>query len=80
MKCYHTIDPKTLKKVFIPMCYGTIHSFDLEDCCCEEPLTEYYFEKQKFNEMTEKKNSTIRAMEAELNHLRKIIKKKNLDD
>jgi len=80
MKCYHTIDPKTLKKVFIPMCYGTVHSFDLKDCCCEEPLTEYHFEKKRFNEMIEKKNNTIRAMEAELNHLRKIIKQKNLDN
>ncbi len=76
MKCYHTIDPKTLKKVFIPMCFGTIYSKDKKDCCCEEPLTEYRFEKQKFNEMIEKKNNTIRAMEAELNHLRKIIKTK----
>jgi hypothetical protein len=74
MKCHYTIDLKTKKKVFIPMCYGTVHSFDKKDCCCEEPLTEYRFEKERFNKVVEKKNKTITALESELKHLRKILK------
>lgn len=73
MKCYYTIDPKTKKKVFIPMCYGTIHSLDKDDCCCPEPLTEHHFEKDRFNKVLKQKNDTILAMEAELKHLHKII-------
>jgi len=74
MKCYYTIDPKTKKKVFIPMCYGTIHSLDKDDCNCENPLTEYQFEKERFNKILKQKNDTILAMESELNRLRKILK------
>lgn len=75
MKCYHTIDPKTKKKVFIPMCYGTIYSHDLNDCCCENPLTEYHFEKDRFNVAIENKNQTIKSMQSEIDYLNKIINK-----
>jgi cobalamin biosynthesis Co2+ chelatase CbiK len=74
MKCYYSIDPKTKKKIFIPMCYGTIHTLNKEDCCCDEPLTEYQFEKERFNKAMEQKNETIKEMQSELNRLRKIIK------
>lgn len=74
MKCYYTIDPKTKKKVFIPMCYGTIYTFDKKDCNCDDPLTVHHFEKERFNQVLEKKNQTIESMQAEINHLLKIIK------
>lgn len=74
MKCYYTIDPGTQKKVFIPMCYGTIYSHDKEDCCCADPLTEHYFEKKRFNKVVIEKNKTIESMQSELEHLRKILK------
>lgn len=74
MKCHYTIDPKTKKKVFIPMCYGTIHSQDKDDCICQEPLTEYHFEKDRFNKVLKEKNATIEAQQNELNRLRKILK------
>lgn len=73
MKCYYTFDSKTKKKVLIPMCYGTIHSFDLEDCICEPPLTEYFFEKERFNKIVEKKNETIQILLSEIEYLKKII-------
>jgi len=56
------------------MCYGTIHSLDKDDCCCENPLTEYHFEKERFNKIVKQKNDTILAMESELSRLRKILK------
>jgi cobalamin biosynthesis Co2+ chelatase CbiK len=76
MKCHYTIDPKNKKKVFIPMCYGTIHSMEIEDCCCENPLTEHHFEKERFNIILQKKNETIKWMQSEIDHLTKIINKK----
>ena len=75
MKCYHTIDPKTLKKVFIPMCYGTIDTRDIRDCNCSNPLTEYHFQKERFNKVVKEKNDTIASQEAEIKHLNKIIDK-----
>lgn len=74
MKCYYTIDPKTNKKVFIPMCFGTIHTLDKDDCNCSEPLTEHHFEKERFNKILKGKNDTIAAQQNELNRLRKILK------
>lgn len=74
MKCHFTIDPKTKKKVFIPMCFGTIHTLDKDDCCCPEPLTEHHFEKERFNKVLKEKNATIEAQQNELNRLRKILK------
>jgi len=74
MKCHYTIDPKTKEKFFIPMCYGTCHSQDIEDCCCPEPLTEHHFEKERFNKVVKEKNATIEAQQNELNRLRKILK------
>ncbi len=74
MKCYYTIDTKTNKKVFIPMCYGTIHTLDKDDCTCPESLTEHHFEKERFNAIVKEKNATIEAQQNELNRLRKILK------
>jgi hypothetical protein len=73
MKCYYTIDPKTLKKVFIPMCYSTVYSKDKRDCSCPDPLTEHHFEKERFNKVVLQKNETIESMQAEINHLNKVI-------
>jgi hypothetical protein len=72
MKCYYTIDPKTLKKVLIPMCMGTIIR---NKCCCPDPLTEHQFQKERYNKVLDEKNQTIEAMQAEINHLNKIIQK-----
>jgi cobalamin biosynthesis Co2+ chelatase CbiK len=77
MKCYYSIDPKTNKKVLIPMCWGTVHTGNKEDCCCEDPLTEHYFEKKRFNEVLKLKNETIKELQLELKHLRKLLKIKN---
>lgn len=73
MKCYYTIDLKTFKKVFIPMCYGTIHTHNKDDCCCPEPITEHQFEKERFNKECERLNNTITSQQSEINHLNKII-------
>ena len=78
MKCYYTIDSKTKKKVFIPMCYGTIHSFDIKDCCCENPLTEHHFQKERFNKVVEQKNETIKSLQSEIKYLRTLITKQKL--
>lgn len=75
MKCYFTIDPKTLKKVFIPMCYGTMDTKDIKDCCCPNPLTEHQFEKERFNKVIKQKNETIQQQQSEIIHLNKIIQK-----
>ena len=74
MKCYYTIDPKTNKKVLIPMCYGAMDTRDIDDCNCSEPLTEHHFEKERFNKVVKEKNATIEAQQNELNRLRKILK------
>ena len=58
------------------MCYGTIYSHDMDDCCCENPLTEYHFEKERFNVAIDKKNKTIKSMQSEIDHLNKIINPK----
>ena len=76
MKCYYTYNDKG-EKVFIPMCWGTIYSNDLDDCHCQEPLTEYHFQKERFNQAINKKNETIKSMECEIKHLRKVIQKLN---
>jgi predicted RNase H-like nuclease (RuvC/YqgF family) len=73
MKCFYTIDPKTLKKVFIPMCYGTMDTRDIRDCNCPDPLTEHQFQKERYNEVLQQKNESIESMQAEINHLNKVI-------
>jgi hypothetical protein len=75
MKCYYTIDKKTLKKVFIPMCWETIHTHDIDDCICPEPTTEYQFQKKRFNLEVNRLNGNIKAMQSEIIHLNSIIKK-----
>jgi len=76
MKCHYTIDPKTLEKVFIPMCYGTIYTLDKEDYICADPLqTPYQFEKERFNKVVEQKNKTIERLQSEVKHLNLIIEK-----
>jgi len=59
------------------MCYGTIHSFNKEDCCCPDPLTEHHFEKERFNQVVQEKNQTIEAQQSEINHLKNVIIKLN---
>lgn len=77
MKCFYTTDPKTLKKVLIPMCMSVVESGDIRDCNCSEPLTEYHFEKERFNKVVIEKNKTIESLQAEVLHLNKIISKLN---
>lgn len=72
MKCYHTYD-KEGNKHFIPMCWGTVHSKDPDDCICSDPLTEHYFEKKRFNEVVQEKNETIKNLQSEVDHLRSLI-------
>lgn len=74
MKCYYTFDKKTGKKVFIPMCYGTVDTQDITDCNCPDPLTEHHFEKQRYNEVLKQKNESIESMQAEIKHLHAVIK------
>lgn len=76
MKCHNTYDKKG-KKHFIPMCYGTIHSFDIEGCCCDDPLTKHHFEKERFNKVIEQKNKSISYMQYEILQLNKVIEKLN---
>ncbi|WP_430611527.1 hypothetical protein [Flavobacterium sp. JP2137] len=33
--CYYAVHKNTHEKVLIPMCWGTVHSFDLDDCYCD---------------------------------------------
>lgn len=73
MKCYYTIDKETLKKVFIPMCLGTIYTHKVEDCCCDEPIANHQFEKERFNKVVQKQNETIISMASEILHLNSII-------
>ncbi len=73
MKCFYTIDPKTLKKVLIPMCIGTSNSYDVKDCSCPDPLTDHQFEKERFNKIVEEKNKSIESMQAEIDNLNRII-------
>lgn len=76
MKCHYTYDEKG-KKYFIPMCYGTIHTQRMEDCCCHDPLTDHHFEKKRFNQVVQKKNQTIQCQQSEINHLKNVIIKLN---
>jgi len=73
MKCYTTIDPKTKKRIFIPMCSGGEYH-GKSGCHCPDQLTVYQFEKVRFNEMIAKKNETISMLTLELNEMRKILK------
>jgi len=57
------------------MCLGTIHTNDMDDCNCPEPITEYQFQKEKFNFEVNRLNENIKAMQAEIIHLNSIIKK-----
>lgn len=72
MKCYYTYTDDG-ERILIPMCYGTIHSFDIEDCVCQDPLTVYHFEKQRYNEVLASKNETIKSQASEIKHLHKVI-------
>jgi hypothetical protein len=72
MKCHYTYDQKG-KKHFIPMCLGTIYSFNKKDCCCPDPLTDHHFEKERYNKVLSEKNETISMMQSEINHLKKVI-------
>lgn len=74
MKCHYTIDPKTLKKVLIPMCYSVCNTLDKDDCTCPDPLTEHHFQKERYNEVLKQKNESIANMQAEIKHLNFIIK------
>lgn len=76
MKCHYTYDPESGEKVFIPMCYGTIYTLDKEDCHCADPLQNWnQFEKERFNKILEQKNESIKSMQSEIIHLRKVIEK-----
>lgn len=33
--CYYATHKISKQKVLIPMCWGTVHSNDIEDCCCD---------------------------------------------
>lgn len=55
------------------MCYGTINSQNINGCNCPEPLTEHNFQKKRYNEVLAQKNNTIKEMQSEMRHLRKII-------
>lgn len=57
------------------MCWGTVDTKDLDDCHCENPLTEHQFEKERFNRTLDKKNESIRNYESEIKRLNKIILK-----
>lgn len=74
MKCHYTYDSKTGKRVFIPMCYGTCDTHNLEDCNCPNPLTEHHFAKERYNKVLNQKNESIAAMQAEIKHLHNVIK------
>ncbi|MFH6944587.1 hypothetical protein [Flavobacterium sp. FlaQc-50] len=73
MKCHYTFDPKTAKKVFIPMCYGTVDTKDITDCHCPDPLTEHHFQKERYNAVLKQKNESIADMQAEIKHLHTVI-------
>lgn len=72
MKCYFTYDENG-DKHFIPMCWGTIHSNDKDDCVCQESMTTKSFEKTRFNNIIENKNQTIKEMQEEMDHLVNVI-------
>ena len=71
MKCHWTHDEKG-KKHFIPGCQGTMHSLDIDDCCCVTN-TFFQFENQLFNKMLVERNEKIQELEIEIVRLNAII-------
>lgn len=60
------VNKKTNHKVLIPMCWGTVHSKDIEDCHCEhkkEPTKQEL--KQEINSLKKR----VGELEEELNQL-----------
>lgn len=62
------------------MCYGTIYTLNKEDCHCANPLKSWSrFEKERFNKILETKNDSIKDMQSEIIHLKKVIEKLKTD-
>jgi len=72
LKCHYTYDEKG-ERFFIPECYGTIHTLDMEDCHCTDYMTFEKFEKKIYNEELKNRNRIIADMESEIKHLHKVI-------
>ncbi len=66
MKCHYIKHEG--KKIFIPGCWGTIHSFDLYDCHCDNK-TFAKFEKERYNTILNQKNKLILELENKIKRL-----------
>lgn len=65
--CYYVTHKITNEQVLIPMCWGTVHSKDIEDCHCEhkkEPTKQEL--KQEINSLKQR----VEELEEELKYIK----------
>lgn len=77
MKCHYTyyFDKGEKIKVFIPGCWSTVHTGDMDDCTCRD-ITFASFEKEKYNEKLKEMQERIKSLECENKYLLKLLEKK----
>jgi len=76
MRCHYSyyIDRGKKHRVIIPGCWNVVNSNDIKDCTCMDPLTQFQFEKQRFNNVVEELQIVIRELQTENKNLMNIIK------
>lgn len=77
MKCHYSyyIDKGKKRRVLLPGCMNVVHTNNIKDCTCIDPLTEIQFERQKYNNVVKKLQSMINELQNENKDLMNIIKK-----
>lgn len=77
MKCHYVTCDKG-NRVFIPMCYSTIHSQSIEDCtCASHRLTDISHMKPKSKEYINALRDYIDVLERDNRTLAMIVHQKN---
>lgn len=76
MKCHYVYD-KQAGKVLIPGCWSVVMSDDIRDCTCSsgEDLTFAQFERERYNQELEKRNTIIKELRADNKYLRSELKR-----
>lgn len=77
MKCHYVYD-KIAGKVLIPECWPVVHSNDIEDCTCghgDEDMTFAQFQRERYNQEIEKRNSIIKDLREEIKYLHRELKR-----
>lgn len=77
MKCHYSyyIEKGKKRRVLLPGCMNAVHSNNINDCICQDPLTGLKFEKKIYNEVVNRLENEILELKKENKHLIDIIKR-----